>query len=139
MTPWLHIPPHVLRPQAKQLKQFALVLPLAVGLICWWTSMAWLPAVIALAVGIVVAIIGWVRPVVLTPLFVTASLVALPIGWIVGELVLLIVYFGMVTPIALVFRMLGRDGLERPIDRSAPSYWRAKPRAQSPTSYLRRW
>ena len=139
MTPWLHIPHQILRPQAKQLKQFALAQPLAVGLICWWTSVAWLPALVALSVGILVAIIGWYRPVVLTPLFVIMSLVALPIGWIVGELVLLVVYFGMVTPIALMFRMLGRDALERPIDRSTPSYWRAKPRAQSPKSYLRRW
>lgn len=140
MTQWLHVPQQFVRPEAKQLQQFALLLPVAVYLTCWSIGIAWPPTAIAVAVSGALALAGWYFPnALLKPIFISASLVALPIGWIVGELVLLVIYFGLVTPISLVFCILRRDALERTIERSAKSYWRAKPHPRPPSSYLRRW
>ena len=41
----------------------------------------------------------------------------------VGFVALLLVYYGLVTPIGLVFRLMGRDPLQRRFDRALDSYW----------------
>lgn len=134
-----HLPEHVRNPSRKQLRQFAGLLPLAALLICWWWPVPGKWAILAVTVSMGAAIAGWLRPTILKPPFVTLSLIALPIGWVVGEFVLLIVYFGLITPIGVIFRLLHRDVLERRIDRQAATYWREKPQSPPPSSYLRRW
>ncbi|MGN6544172.1 MAG: hypothetical protein ACTHK7_03925 [Aureliella sp.] len=94
---------------------------------------------VACQVSILLALAGWAYPLVMKPLYVGLALLAYPIGLVVGELVMLAVYFGLITPIALVFRFTRRDALERKIDRDAQTYWRVKRQPDSVTSYLRRW
>jgi hypothetical protein len=139
MLPPLQNAQQIFHPRAVQLKQFALALPLAVLLICLGLGLGWLPSLIGLALAAIIAFIGWQMPIVIKPIFIALSVIALPIGWIVGELLLLSVYFGLVTPIGLIFRIIRRDPLERTINRSAQSYWRPKSGPQQPSSYLRRW
>ena len=50
---------------------------------------------------------------------------SLPIGFVIARVVMG-VFFGVVTPIALVFRVTGRDALERTLDRGAATYWRRR-------------
>lgn len=42
---------------------------------------------------------------------------------IVSPIVLGIIFFGMFMPVALLFRLRGRDVLNRKFDSSKPSYW----------------
>ena len=51
------------------------------------------------------------------------SLIAFPIGMVIGTLALVLVFYGVITPIGLVFRLIGRDPLHRRYDREASSYW----------------
>jgi hypothetical protein len=46
-----------------------------------------------------------------------------PIGWLIARLLLALVYWGVLTPIALMLRIRGRDVLGRRFDRAADSYW----------------
>jgi hypothetical protein len=32
-------------------------------------------------------------------------------------------YFGLITPLAFLFRLMGRDAMHREFDRDAESYW----------------
>ena len=123
----------------KQLRQFAFIAPLgfaAIGFAVWrWTGSrdAW----IALAAfGLVLAIAGAIRPGLVRPFYLVALAVAFPIGWVVSNAAFLAMYYLMLTPLALWFRLTGRDALvlRRPrtdshwIDRGPPSeasrYWR---------------
>ena len=126
-------------PTERQLKQFALILPLAIGLTGWLTGVPSLPTSLAAIAAATLALVGQRQPLVVRPVFITATLIALPFGLVLREVVLLCVYFGLVTPIGILFRLLGRDALERRIDRSADSYWRKKESPRAPSSYLRRW
>jgi hypothetical protein len=45
----------------------------------------------------------------------------------------------MLTPVALFFRLTGRDPLRRQLDPSAPSYWTAKEQPQDMRRYLRQY
>jgi hypothetical protein len=78
-----------------------------------------------------------VLPKALKPLFVALSLAATPIGIVIGEVAMLLVYFGVFLPIGLLFRLKGRDALERNIDRSAKSYFRPKRQPADPAHYYR--
>ena len=65
------------------------------------------------------------------------TLLTLPIGLVVGEIILMTIYFLLFLPVSLVFRLIGRDALKRGIDRSAKTYWQSKPEPAGPESYFR--
>ena len=57
------------------------------------------------------------------PLYVGISVAVYPIGWVVSHVIVLVVFVVVVTPMALLLRVLGRDPLQRRFDPSVPSYW----------------
>ena len=57
---------------------------------------------------------------------------AYPIGWVVGHVMIGVVFFTVVTPIGLLMRALGRDPLQRKFDASRTSYWEKRPAARRP-------
>jgi len=50
-------------------------------------------------------------------------LVTMPIGSVVSITLLAIFYFLLLTPLGLLFRLMGRDVLGRKFDSAADSYW----------------
>ena len=78
-----------------------------------------------------------VRPSLLRIPFLGAMLVALPFGIVISELILLAIYFLVFAPVALWFKLMGRDALERRLDRAAASYWRPKAQPRGVESYFR--
>ena len=50
-------------------------------------------------------------------------LVTLPIGWVVSFVLLAVFYFLLISPLSLVFRLIGRDPLHRKFDAGTDSYW----------------
>jgi hypothetical protein len=50
-----------------------------------------------------------------------------------------LLYYGMFTPLALFFRLIGRDPLRRKIDRQAASYWEKFENTPTPASYFRQF
>jgi multisubunit Na+/H+ antiporter MnhG subunit len=65
-------------------------------------------------------------PEALRPLYVGLTAISLPIGFVVSHLLMAIVFYGLLTPIALFFRMIGRDALQRRLEPSAKSYWQQR-------------
>ena len=60
-----------------------------------------------------------------------------PLAWAVSHLVLAVVYYGVITPIAVVMRLFGRDKLERRPDPAAESYWLVRRPHESTARYFR--
>lgn len=115
-----------LNPNRKELRQFSVALIVATalvgGLLWWklgpnpWSQGLWIGGPIAGLLGLVV-------PIAIKPLFIALSVLAFPIGLVIGTLALAMVYYGLVTPIGLFFRIIGRDSLNRKFDPNASSYW----------------
>jgi hypothetical protein len=130
------------RPSDRQLRQFGLISLVALPLLGWWfcgrpgitgwTSRQQYVVGLLAVVGGLLGCVGTVRPQLLRPVFLAAMIVALPIGLVIGELSLLLIYFGLFAPLALFFRLLGRDALERKIDRQAVTYWSPKANPAKP-------
>src|SRR5204863_7614358 len=49
---------------------------------------------------------------------------AKPAEWLVSQVVTAVVYYGVFTPVGLLFRLIGRDVLRRQFDRDAETYWK---------------
>jgi hypothetical protein len=73
--------------------------------------------------GALSALLSLVAPRANRPLWVALTLVAYPIGLVVSYLLMGFLFFGILTPVNLVFRLIGRDALRRGFDRDATTYW----------------
>jgi hypothetical protein len=84
----------------------------------------------------VVAFAGLVWPAAARPLYLTLTVVSLPIGWLVSHILLRVIYYLVLTPVALVLRVFGRDplALRR---RDAASHWEPFRQGEDIESYFR--
>ena len=126
-------------PGARQLRQFAagvLVVSalLAVGLAHRTGSVraAALPAVL----GTAVFLVGLIFPVAVRPLYRVLALVGFPVGWVVSEVILRVVFYLVLTPLGVIFRITGRDPLQLK-RHTGSTYWREAKRDRPPSSYFR--
>ena len=56
-------------------------------------------------------------------IFVGLMAVTLPIGFVISFVVMTVFFFGLLTPVGLVFRLMKRDILKRQFDPGASTYW----------------
>ena len=92
-----------------------------------------------LLVGSLVAILSFAWPAAIKPLFVGLMMAAAPIGMVVGELAMLLLFLGVFLPISVIFRLIGRDALRLKIDKNATTYWQPKTEPKHVSSYYRRF
>jgi Saxitoxin biosynthesis operon protein SxtJ len=127
-------------PPEKMLRQFAgLFLVVFLGLSGWraWRGQAdqWAVALAVLAVG--VGVLGLVRPSAVRFIFTAWMMIAFPIGWTVSRVALAIVFYAVITPVALFFRVIRRDELRLRKADGRASYWRPKPGPENVREYFR--
>ena len=127
-------------PSDRTLRQFAaFCLLLGGGLALWqgWGTGNLVPAAIVAAAALAVGIPGLLRPQTLRWIYVGWMMAAFPIGWVFSTLLLALVFFGVVTPLAMLFRLMGRDALRRRSNRD--SYWTRRPLGNDVRRYFRQW
>ena len=55
------------------------------------------------------------------------------LGYFVSRILLTIIFFLVITPMGLIFRVIGKDPMERKLDRKAISYWSKKEQEADPS------
>jgi hypothetical protein len=126
-----------LKPDLRQLRQFGFIAMAAFPLLAWlWIGTA--DAVLwSLAFSVLAGLLALIRPQWLGPVFITLSLVTLPIGIVVGELSLMFVYFGLIVPMGLVFKLMGRDALSLRNSPNQSSFWHRRKPSRTVRQYYR--
>jgi hypothetical protein len=124
-------------PTNRQLRQFGVICLFAIPLLGWiWgvelRTLGWLGLV-----GLVLALVGVVAPKAIKPVFLALTVVTTPIGMVLGEVVMLLVYMGVFLPIGMIFRLTRRDALQLKLDRQARTYWQPKQQPRDVSSYFR--
>jgi len=124
-----------LSPSKKQLRSFGIagcVIMLLLGGWVFWkhtifgiplcpdgtrivSTSLWISSGVLLALTIV--------PSALLPLYIVLSVVGWPIGLTISTVIMFVIYFIFLTPLALIFRLIGRDALKRRLQADADTYW----------------
>ena len=111
----------------RQLRVFAAVLLALAAALLWrvWDR-GHEVSIVAAALLVVWAAVGIATPRAIRGLYLLWLAVITPIAWVVSNLILALIYFGLLSPLALLFRLAGRDALllRR---RSRDSLWHPRP------------
>lgn len=76
-----------------------------------------------LIAGALLILPGLVFPRILKFVYIAWMSLAIVLGFVVSNILLVVFFFLIVTPIGLVARCLGNDFLSLKMNRPAPSYW----------------
>ena len=87
--------------------------------------------------GTICALIAIVAPPVLRPLYAGLTLITLPIGYVVSFVILAVMFYGVITPIGLFMRLIGRDTMQRKLRPDLPSYWEPRQTETDMQRYFR--
>ena len=99
---------------------FAAAFTLIAAYLAWHGNARW-PALLAPAP--VFLILALMRPALLAPLNWVWTKVGLLMGAVVAPIVMAFIYFALITPMALIARLVGKDFLGLRRDPAAPTYW----------------
>ncbi|MBO6575774.1 MAG: hypothetical protein JJ896_12290 [Rhodothermales bacterium] len=113
---------------AGTLRRFGLVVGgvfLAIAVFLMWRS-DWVPgtaATVLIAVGTPLVMLGTLLPGALRTVYPAWMLIALVLGTIMTRVLLTLVFLLVVTPIALMLRLAGKDPMNRRPDPGMRTYW----------------
>jgi hypothetical protein len=94
---------------------------LAIGAFAAYRGASWHP--VPLWIGGPLFVVGSVAPLVVKPFYYAWMTLAVVMGFVMTRVILTIFFFVVLTPVGLVFRLMGKDLLHREIDREKPTYW----------------
>jgi hypothetical protein len=133
---WSDIP---FRPPTPTLRRFGIVgSVILTGLAAWQGGRdRWVVAAALFAAAAAMLGLALIRPAALRPIFAGLMVVTFPVNWLVSHLALAVIFYGVFTPLALLFRLGGRDVLGCRADARRDSYWQPKPQPEGVRSYFR--
>ena len=124
-----------LRPDAATLRQFGFIALAGFSFLAVLAWFEWLifafglgAARVPLAatfagIGGLALLFSLVYPKANLPIYIGLSIIAFPIGFVLSHVIMAFLFFGLIAPVAIFFRITGRDPMERGYDGDAPSYW----------------
>lgn len=127
-------------PGNKQLRQFSGAALFGFGILGLSFYFKWHSphaAYVFWVIGAFTFVAGMVAPEVVRPLYALLMAVTLPIGWVVSAVLLRLIFYVFLTPIGLVFRMIGRDPLRLRRPPAGASLWIDHPDRTDLESYFR--
>jgi len=91
------------------------------------------------ALAVVSLLFSLVLPRANLPIYIGLTLVAYPIGFVLSYVIMGFLFFVMITPLGLLFRIIGKDPLDRRFEPDAPSYWSDPRPRRGKESYFRQF
>lgn len=125
----------------RTVRQFAGLSLIVFGGLALWQGLVHgnlLAAILLSALALTLGPLGLIRPGWIRPVYWVWMAAVFPIGWAISHLVLAVLYFGLFMPLALVFRLRGRDALQRRFQPELASYWQEREQSEVPR-YFRQY
>ncbi len=135
------------KPSPKELRQFGAIFGsgfLLIGLVKYFWIWNWLfernekLGLIFIFIGIVGGAIGLTGTKLALPLYWVWIGIAFVLGNIMSRVVITLIYYGVITPISVVARLLGRDKLQLK-KRAVQTYWQDISLPHEPEKYKRQF
>lgn len=96
-------------------------------------------AAIVWGIAVVVPAVGWIVAGFMRLMYTGMAYAAFPVGFVISYLIMVIVYYLVLTPIGLAMRLCGYDPMSRHFDRSADTYWCPREQENTPSTYFRQF
>lgn len=91
------------------------------------------------AAAVLVPALGRLRPDLMRLVWLAMAYASYPIGFVISHVILLIVYYLVLTPIGLAMRLAGYDPMNRRFDPGAESYWSPRQAPEDLGRYFRQF
>ncbi len=140
-----------LRPGEATLRSFGFIAVAGFGLLA---ALAWFEALVfafglgslrvplAMGFAIVAGLCGLfslVFPRANLPVYLLITIVTYPIGFVLSHVILVTLFYVIISPIGLLLRAFGTDPMQRRILPEASSYWEDAPPPRSRSSYFKQF
>jgi hypothetical protein len=124
------------RPDGRELRKFGVTLIVGFGVIGGIARAAGHPTVAAWMWGVSTAagVLALAVPRAALPVYWAWMGIGFVMGSIVSRLAMAVIFFGIITPLAFVFKVKGRDALGLKKKREG-GYWTEHPRIDDPKAY----
>ena len=102
-----------------------------------WAHERWVIAGFLFAAGVMVASACVFKVSLVRPLYIGMMVASFPMGWLTSLVLLATVYLALVTPLAVLFRCLGRDPLRLRPSPHRTTFLELKPAPANKETYFR--
>ena len=129
-------------PSHRQLHVFGVIWLVFIGVIggiVLKNSGSVLLATVIWGLAVAVPVIGWTVPAFMRIVYIGMTYATFPIGFIVSYLIMVIVYYLVLTPIGLGMRLFRYDPMDRYFDENAETYWRPHEQNVKLDNYFRQF
>jgi len=108
----------------KDLRNFGITIGIALGvlggLLLWREKPSYFYCIIA---AIAFLLSGFAFPAVLKPFQKVWMTISILMGWFMTRIILIILFYAILTPIGLIARLCGKKFIDRAFNKNAKSYW----------------
>ena len=109
----------------KSIRNFGLVFFVVLTILGVWLSFKQNPSAHYLVLtGLLFLFFGIFLPKLLIPFYRLWMLLGIIMGWVVSRIVLIFLFYLVFTPINLILKIMGKDILDKKIEKEKNSYWR---------------
>ena len=124
-----------LRPDERTLRQFGWIALVGFGLLGTLAWFEWLIFSFGLgearsavagtlwALGGLATLFSLVFPKGNLPIYVGLTIIAFPIGFVLSYVIMGTLFYVLITPVGILFKLTGRDVMKRRFDPEAETYW----------------
>jgi uncharacterized protein YacL len=107
----------------------------------WLKTGAWKiqPALIIGGTGLVIGLVLLALPGIARPFYVIWYGLACAIGLIVGNILLAVVFYILITGVGIAMRLVGRCSISTRMDKQAATYWKDAKPVTDPQRYYRQF
>ena len=130
------------KPPRGQLRQFAVLFLIFIGglgTILYFKGKPLIVSEVLWNLAWIVGLAGLIFPPLVRPVYVVMMAVALPIGFVVSTILMLVIYFLIMTPIGLVMRLFGYDPMRMRPNPGVESFWIERPPSSDVRRYFRQY
>ena len=85
------------------------------------------------------ALFSLVYPKANLPIYLGLTIVSYPIGFVLSYVIMGTLFYLLISPVAIFFKITGRDAMNRRFDPEATTYWVDPRPARGPESYFKQY
>ncbi len=115
-----------INPDCKKLRSFAWVSTFVFAVVAFMLhrdeSGKWIQ-IVAASFACYSFFCAMISPGLVRPLYVILTVLAFPIGWISSNIILMLLYYGMILPVGVLLRFFGKDPVDKRFKDGAISSW----------------